>query len=126
MSRISSLWSLRRETGVTGIYVGTRPPTAAQAVDVINDELRALAAEGLAGSDLAEAKQQVKGQVTLSLESPSARMHRLASVALYEEPYKTIDQVLADIDAVDADRVVAVAAEFFDPSRQTVVWLGPN
>ena len=118
--------SFYRETGVTGIYVGTRPPTAAQAVDVINDELRALAAEGLAGGDLAEAKQQVKGQVTLSLESPSARMHRLASVALYEEPYKTIDQVLADIDAVDADRVVAVAAEFFDPSRQTVVWLGPN
>jgi predicted Zn-dependent peptidase len=106
--------------------VGTHPSTAEQAVDVILDELKTLATEGLSGSVLAEAKQQLKGQVTLSLESPTARMYRLATVELYGEPYRTIDQVMAGIDRIGAEQVGAVAAEFFDPARQTTVWLGPN
>lgn len=123
---VSTYQSFYHETGLTGVYVGTHPSTAEQAVEVILDELKTLATEGLSGSVLAEAKQQLKGQVTLSLESPTARMYRLATVELYGEPYRTIDQVLAGIDGIGAERVGAVAAEFLDPARQTTVWLGPN
>lgn len=118
--------SFYHDVGVTGVYVGTHPSTAAQAVDVILDELRALASDGLPPDDLADAKRQLKGQVTLSLESPTARMHRLATVELYREPYRTIDQILADIDAVGMEGAAGVAAEFFNPERHTQVWLGPN
>jgi predicted Zn-dependent peptidase len=118
--------SFYQQTGVTGVYVGTHPSTAEQAVDVILAELKKLAAAGLSGRALAEVKQQLKGQVTLSLESPTARMYRLATVELYGEPYRTIDQVLAQIDAIRAEDVGDVAEEFFAPARQTVVWLGPN
>ena len=85
-----------------------------------------LARDGLTGNALNEAKQQLRGQVTLSFESPVARMHRLASFSLYGEPYRSIDQILADIDRVSADEVGRVAAEFFPPDRHTTVWLGPN
>ena len=85
-----------------------------------------LAAEGLDGKGLDEVKQQVKGQITLTLESPASRMHRLAGFPLNEEPFRTIDQTLREIDAVSADEVAAVAAEFLAPERQTTVWLGPN
>jgi len=118
--------SFYHATGVTGVYVGTHPSTAQQAVEVILEELGTLAAEGLSVAQLADAKQQLKGQVTLSLESPVARMYRLATVELYGQPYRTIDQMLADIDAVNSEGVVGVAGEFFDPARQTMVWLGPN
>jgi predicted Zn-dependent peptidase len=118
--------SFYRETGVAGVYVATHPSTAEQAVAVICEELAKLAAEGLPPARLAESKQQLKGQVTLSLESPSARMYRLATVALFGEPYRTIDEVLAEIDRVNPDQVAQVGHEFMDPDRQTVVWLGPN
>lgn len=118
--------SFYRETGVAGVYVATHPSTAEQAVEVIREELAKLAAQGLESDRLAEAKQQLKGQVTLSLESPSARMYRLATVALFGEPYRTIDQVLAEIDRVRPDQVTQVGHEFLNPDRQTVVWLGPN
>src|SRR5690242_14551378 len=85
-----------------------------------------MANDALKGEHLAEAKQQLKGQVTLSLENPSARMHRLAGLALHGEPYRTIDQTLAEIDRVSEAEVSAVAGEFFPSGRQTVVWLGPN
>ena len=118
--------SLYQSGGMTGIYVGTHPSTASQAVEVIQEELEMVAKEGLDADTLAEAKQQVKGQITLSLESPGARMNRLATVAVYGEPYRTIDDVLMEIDRVPHDQVAEVGAEFFAPARQTVVWLGPN
>ena len=53
-------------------------------------------------------------------------MNRLATVAVYGEPYRTIDDVLTEIDRIPHEQVTEVGAEFFAPSRQTVVWLGPN
>jgi predicted Zn-dependent peptidase len=118
--------SFYREGGVTGVYVGTHPSTAARAVDEIGSELGRLAREGLAADTLAEAKQQLKGQVTLSLENPSARMYRLAGFPLHHITYRTIDETLLEIDAVSRDDLAAVAAEFLHPERQTTVWLGPH
>lgn len=112
--------------GVTGVYVGTHPSTAEQALDAIRGELARVAKEGLNADDLAEAKQQMKGQVTLSLEGSSARMYRLASFTLHDQPYQSLDDVLAEIDAVTPDAVAEVAAEFLNPDRQSVVWLGPE
>ncbi len=115
-----------QHAGVSGVYVGTHPSTAAQAVEAIRGELKRIASEGLGPEQLADAAQQLKGQVTLSLESPAARMHRLATLALHRETYRTVDQVLAQIDQVRVEDVQAVAAEYLAPDRQTAVWLGPN
>jgi len=118
--------SFYRQGGVTGIYVGTHPSQAERAMDAIRHELQVMARDGLSPSGLAEAKQQVKGQVTLSLESPGTRMHRLAGFPLHDQPFRSIEDMLRAVEAVERDEVAAVAAEFLDPERQAVVWLGPN
>jgi predicted Zn-dependent peptidase len=118
--------SFYRQGGACGVYVGTHPSSADRAVEAIRTELRRLATEGLDATTLTEAKQQLKGQVTLSLESPSARMYRLAGFPLNEVSYRTIDETLGEIQAVRQEEVAAVAAEFMDPERQTAVWLGPQ
>lgn len=118
--------SFHADVGTHGVYVGTSPDTARQALDAIREELSAVAAHGLPADEIAMGKSQLKGQLTLSLESVSSRMYRCASVELYGEPYRTLDEMLAQIDAVTAEQVADVAREFFDPSRQTVVSLGPG
>ena len=118
--------SLYRQMGVAGVYVGTQPKTAAQAAAAIREEYTKLARESLVGDALVEAKQQTQGQLMLSLESPTARMYRLAGFPVYGEPYRSLDQVVATVGSLTADEVAAVAAEFFAPERQTVVWLGPD
>jgi predicted Zn-dependent peptidase len=112
--------------GQLGAYIGTQPATADAAVDAIRAEYARLAREGLPADELADGKQQLKGQVMLSLESPSARMGRLAGFVLHEDEYRPLDRMLAEIDAVTADEVAAVATEYFAPERQTVVRLGPD
>jgi predicted Zn-dependent peptidase len=118
--------SFFQASGVAGVYVGTQPPTAQRAADTIREEYARLCRHSLTADELASAKQQVKGQLVLTLESPVPRMYRLAGSALYGEPYRTIDVVLAEIDAVRPDEVAAVATEFYAPERQVVVWLGPS
>ena len=118
--------SFMQASGVAGVYVGTQPPTAQQAADVIREEFGKLARQSLTAAELASAKQQVKGQLVLALEGPVSRMYRIAGSALYGEPYRSLDAMLAEVDAVTADQVAAVAAEFYAPERQVVVWLGPS
>jgi predicted Zn-dependent peptidase len=119
----SSFYSL---TGMHGIYVGTGPETADQAADAILTELRTLSEHGLPPDELAQGKRQLKGQITLSLESPSSRMYRAAGLELYEEPFRPLDEMLALIDAIDEGTVSAVCREFFAPEIQTIVSLGPT
>jgi predicted Zn-dependent peptidase len=118
--------SFHADTGVHGVYVGTAPETAGEAAAAIRRELEDIAANGLSDEEIAAGKSQLKGQTTLSLESVSARMYRAAAVALYGEPYKSLDQLLAEIDAISADEVRTVCRRFFAPEVQTVLSLGPT
>jgi predicted Zn-dependent peptidase len=115
---------LYRVAGQIGVYCATQPETSAQALDAIVSEYAALAREGLRPDELTAGRQQLKGQVMLGLESPMSRMHRLANLELIGEPYRPLDDLLGQIDAVGAEEVAALAAEFLDPARQTVARLG--
>jgi predicted Zn-dependent peptidase len=123
---IYAFTSFYRQVGVTGVYVGTQPKTAVQAEAAIREEYAKLARAGLSGEALADAKQQTQGQLMLSLESPSARMYRLAGFPVHGEPYQSLDQVLAAVAGLTEEEMASVAAEFFAPERQTVVWLGKD
>jgi predicted Zn-dependent peptidase len=118
--------SFHADVGMHGVYVGTGPETARDALEAIQSELADVAANGLPAAEVAMGKSQLKGQITLSLESVSSRMYRCAGVELYGEPYRTLDEMLAQIEAVTAEQVAEVAREFFAPERQTVVSLGPG
>jgi predicted Zn-dependent peptidase len=122
---VHTFQSFHPETGVTGVYVGTSPETAAQAVEAIELELDKLAAHSLTEEEIRAGKSQLKGQVTLSLESVTSRMFRAAGVALYREPYRSLEETLALIDAISAETIAQVCAEFYPSSRQTVLSLGP-
>jgi predicted Zn-dependent peptidase len=123
---VYSFQSFHEDAGMHGVYVGTTPDTARAAVDAINEELERLSASGLSEADLTAGKSQLKGQITLSLESPTSRMYRAAGVELYGEPYRTLDDVLSLIEAIDAETVAAICRTYYTPARQTLVSLGPQ
>jgi predicted Zn-dependent peptidase len=121
---VYSFQSFYAAAGVLGVYVGTSPETAARALLEIENELRCIARDGLSEAELQAGKNQLKGQLTLSLESPASRMYRVAASELYGEPFETLDGELARVDQVTADEVAEVCATFLDPARQTVLTLG--
>ena len=112
--------------GAHGVYLGTSPETCADAERVVKEELGRLSAEGLSEADLALAKRQLKGQVTLSMEGVSSRMYRAAASELYGRPWRDLDGVLADIEVVTVAETRQVCEDFFAPERQSTVRLGPQ
>jgi predicted Zn-dependent peptidase len=111
--------------GIHGVYVGTAPKTADAALEAIEKELAGLVEAGLTDEEIMQGKGQLKGQLTLSLESPTARMYRAAAVDLYSEPYRTLDEMLARVDAIAPETIHELARDYYAPSSQTVLSLGP-
>ena len=114
------------DSGQVGIYVGTRPDNVAEAMQVIGEELRAVADGAVTESELDRARESVKGRTTLSMESTSARMNRLGSSLLTGVPLLTLDELLAAVDAVTLDDVHGLAAELFDPGRMSAAGVGAS
>jgi predicted Zn-dependent peptidase len=123
---VHTFQSFHADTGMHGVYVGTAPENAAAAMDAINTELRKIATDGIPADELAAGKNQARGQITLSLETPTSRMYRAAGAELYDEPFHSLEEELAKIDAIQDDVVAETCRTLFDPERQTVVTLGPS
>jgi predicted Zn-dependent peptidase len=60
----------------------------------------------------------------LSLESTSARMSNLARQAMYFHRFVSLDEMLASIEKVTREEVLAIAQDFFAPQRFALTVLG--
>jgi predicted Zn-dependent peptidase len=122
---VYSYTSLYAEAGLTAIYVGSRLEAMEEAMRVILDVLRDLEAD-VKDSAIARAKNHLKGQLVLSMESPGSRMQQLGRAVLLEQPILTVDEVLERIDAVDRDAVIAAVRRYYDPEKWSTACIGPQ
>jgi predicted Zn-dependent peptidase len=93
-------------------------------VDLILLEFRKLKEKALTHEELTRAKDQLKGNILMGLESSNSRMANLARQEMYFHNFFSVDEVNACIDAVDAAQVQAMAQRLFDPERIAVTLLG--
>ncbi|WGL53766.1 pitrilysin family protein [Nocardioides sp. BP30] len=101
------------ESGLVGVAVGCLPSKVEEVLDVVRQELRALAAEGITAEEVARGKGQLRGGLVLGLEDPASRMSRLGKAELVHDELLTIDQVLDRISSVTVEECRDVAAEIF-------------
>jgi len=113
-----------RDTGTLCIYAGTSAGKALEVVDLILAELRKLKESPLSEEELTRAKDQVKGNILMGLESSNSRMANLARQEMYFQQFFTVEEITARIDAVQADQVQATAQRLFDPNRIAITLLG--
>jgi predicted Zn-dependent peptidase len=113
-----------RDTGTLCIYAGTSVGKALEVVDLIVIELRKLKEALLTDEELTRAKDQLKGNILMGLESSNSRMANLARQEMYFRQFFTVEEITARIDAVRADQVQAMAQRLFDPNRIAITLLG--
>jgi len=53
-------------------------------------------------------------------------MYRAAGSELYDEEYRTLDELLSIVDGISRETVAEVCREFFSPDSQTILSLGPR
>ncbi|MGD0293503.1 MAG: pitrilysin family protein [Terracidiphilus sp.] len=113
-----------RDTGTLCVYAGTSVGKGLEVVELILEEFRKLKQELLSEEELTRAKDQVKGNILLGLESSGARMSNLARQEMYFHEFFTVDEIIARINEVDAVQVQAMAQKLFGPARIAVTMLG--
>jgi predicted Zn-dependent peptidase len=113
-----------RDTGTLCIYAGTSVGKALEVVDLILVELRKMKETPLGAEELTRAKDQLKGNILMGLESSNSRMANLARQEMYFRQFFTVEEITARIDAVQADQVQVMAQKLFDPNRIAITLLG--
>jgi predicted Zn-dependent peptidase len=122
---VYSFMDMYRDTGVLGVYLGVSPAQIKKALAMTLGEIRQLVRHPISGTELRNAKEQMKGSLLLGMESTSSRMMRLARFALHGNRYLSVDQTLANIEQVTSDQVHRLAQEIFQPRKLAAAILGP-
>ncbi|MEM6328435.1 MAG: pitrilysin family protein [Bacteroidota bacterium] len=122
---VYSFVNLVADVGDVGVYMGTDPSRLDRARHLIVRELHKLAETPVSDRMLKRAKEQLKGSVMLGIESMSNRMQRLGRVELTFERYVSLDEALAEVEAVTAEDVREVAAALFAENRLSTIALVP-
>jgi predicted Zn-dependent peptidase len=123
---VYSFASQYTDTGLVGIYVGTREENIAPCVEICAEQIAELSAGKFRNGELDRAKENLKGRITLSMESTSNRMSRLGKALISDSELLTFDRIIAEIDAVDEDALAELAAVLLAPDRLSASGVGPD
>ena len=123
---VYSYLSQYAETGQIGIYVGTREDNLADALAIAIEQIADIAGGNLPERELYRAKENLKGRVVLSMESTSTRMNRLGKSLVTDSEILSLDRVIAEIEAVEAEAVCELAATLLASERLSAAGIGPS
>jgi predicted Zn-dependent peptidase len=113
-----------RDTGSLCVYAGTSVDKALQVIDLVMVEFARLKNDLLPPDELRRAKDQLKGNLLLSLESSTSRMSNLARQQMYFNYFFGLQELLDKVEGVTADQVQAMAHTLFQPELVGVTLLG--
>jgi predicted Zn-dependent peptidase len=114
------------DTGLFGIYIGTREENLGPALEIAAEQIADIAAGNLRPNELERAKENLKGRLTLSMESTSNRMSRLGKSLITDTELLSFERIMAEIDAVEPEGVAELAALLLAPERLSASGIGPS
>jgi predicted Zn-dependent peptidase len=114
------------DTGLIGVYVGTREENLATCFELVAEQIGEIAAGRIRDGELERAKENLKGRIMLSMELTSNRMSRLGRSLITDTELLTFERIIAEIDAVEPDTVVDLAGVLLAAERLSVAGIGPS
>ena len=122
---VGSYLSPYRDAGMFGVYAGTDGARVREVLGLIREGLERISAELLTAKELKSAKELLKGNFLLGMESTDHRMTSLAKNELYFGRQMTPEEIIERIDAVGREEIRELAARMFRPETLTVAAIGP-
>ena len=113
------------DTGTFNVYTGVDPKKAREAVAVIISELERLRAGGATEQELTKARELSKGRLLLRMEDTRNVGGWIGAQELLLGTVRSVEQAVAEMDAVTLDDVQRVAREIIDPAKLYLAVVGP-
>jgi predicted Zn-dependent peptidase len=121
---IYSYLASHSDTGALVISSGTTAERFPAVMEIVSRELQRLKQEKVAEEDLVAAREQLKGNILLSLESNDNIMSKLAKNEIYLGGYQPVEQVIAGFARVTGESLLELSRELFDERNFTLQLLG--
>lgn len=109
------------DNGLLTIYAGTGKDQLPLLRDTIDKTVETLIKSGLTDKELTNSKEQLKGNLMLSLESTNSRMSRNGRNEMLLYRHRTLDEMIHEIDAVNHDSIQKVIEKLFNQSSSTAL-----
>jgi predicted Zn-dependent peptidase len=113
-----------RDVGSLSVYAGTSADKVEKLLRLTMKELRRLKDEAVMPEELKRAKDQMKSNIVLGLESSSSRMSNLARQQMYHGRFFGVDEITREIEAVTPEQMQTIARELFETDRMSLAMLG--
>jgi predicted Zn-dependent peptidase len=112
------------DCGMFTVSAATSPQQTLDVVDISIAEMRDVADKGVTADELELAKEQTRASVLLSLEDSASRAASLAQSEMLHGRQITLEESLANVDAVTLEDVRNIAREFFKTEKVAFAALG--
>lgn len=99
------------DSGALVVYAGTEKNHCLEVIDIAQREMARLVNEEVHQDELDAAREQLKGKTLMSLESSDSLMTRLAKNEIYLQKQQSVEDVLANYDAVSSNDIQRVSRE---------------
>jgi predicted Zn-dependent peptidase len=113
------------DTGSAGVYIGTDPNRAEEALEAVMHELHRMVEEPVGSTELEKARAYLKGRMILRLESTGAVSTWLGGQELLTGRIIEMEDTLAALDRVTAEDVTRLARETFAEQPMRLAAIGP-
>lgn len=113
------------DTGLFCIYAGLSKQNVDMVLNLIFEQINDIQLNGLKDNELQRAKDQLKGNLYLSLESVSTRMSRLGKSQIYLGKVIPPEEIVDKINKVTTAEVQELAREMLEPGCFTLATIGP-
>jgi predicted Zn-dependent peptidase len=114
------------DTGQIGVYVGTREENLAPCLDIVAEQIAAVAAGEVNEEEIERAKENLKGRIMLSMELTSNRMSRLGKSLITDSELLSLDRIIAEIEAVDVAGIAGLAGLLLARDQISAAAIGPD
>lgn len=101
------------DSGAVHLYSGTAPQQLEEVYNLCMDILYNLATKGITSKELHNGKEQLKGNLMLSLESTNSRMSRIGKNELMLRKHLSLDEIISNIDLLTEETVNRLATKLF-------------
>jgi predicted Zn-dependent peptidase len=114
------------DTGYFNIYIGADNGYLDKSIQLIYKELKTLREKPLGALQLQRAKQQIIGQIAISLESKLNEMLSAGKSHLFFDDVETFENIITKVEAITAKDLQEVANEIFVPDQFSMLTYIPS
>ena len=114
------------DTGIFMVYAALNPANLPEVLELISGQIKGMFTDKITAQQLTKAKEQLKSNFLLSLESAAARMNSIGRAQIVLNRILTPDELVAKIDGINLDTFYATCENVLKLDQVSMSLVGKN